>query len=67
MKVVRIHRDVATVDDLLAHAGLLAATASTEEQFAAAARMQEIAKIALDRAGGNRATRLRDVSDQRFN
>jgi hypothetical protein len=67
MKVVRIHRDDATVDDLLAHADLLAETASTEEQFAAAARMQQVAQIALARAGGDRATPLRDVTDQKLN
>jgi hypothetical protein len=67
MRVERVHRDDATVDDLLAHANLLAQTASTREELAAASQMQEVAKIALARAGGNRATPLRDVTDQTGN
>jgi hypothetical protein len=67
MGIVRIHRDVATIDDLLAHADLLAEMAATEEQFSYAAKMRKAAEVALARAGGDRTVLLRDVRDQRLN
>jgi hypothetical protein len=67
MTIVKVHRDDATVGDLLAHADLLAEMASTEEELVAASRMQKAAAAALARAEGNRAVPLRDLIDQRFN
>jgi hypothetical protein len=67
MRTERIHRDDATVDDLVAHADLLAEQASTAEQLALASQMRKAADVALARAGGDRTVLLRDVTDQKFN